>query len=931
MHTLHNCSCFSKPLVMDVRRSTRETYPSQKRQENLETEAIQQFWKLFDTFNALLHKTKTKNDLKALKLEVTTAYENVRRKSTKGVDQDIIRCTDRMIEYISGHKMQHDGPTVVINQHHANDLGDYGEISEFDVKSGPHAIPYARSQVYSERLYDRQSLYSLPNHDVLANRPQPKLVMDRYGPPVTKQKSANVAPSVASSSSSKRSCQIAMELYETRQMMAQKDFEREERQHERIERREAFEREQVRLKADILQHQLDAASQCTDRVSDASPPESLHDMGKFVKILADSLSISRLPVPEPPVFSGDVLKYQKWRLSFDALIGSRNISASDKICYLDKYLTGEAKLMVQGTLLCNSDEAYLHARQKLDRRYGDEFIITEAFRDKLKEFPKIQSNDSKALRLFSDLLTEVHMATNNLPGLSILNDCRENQVILQKLPEHLIRKWSRVINVYHRKYSSYPPFAKFTEFIEEESDIVNNPVTCKLLKLSASKPLQTSIKDKSYTHNTSASSVADSIKTEDQVSAPTSEDACLYCKKINNHKLKDCRSFTSLSAEKKNKFVMERGLCYGCLQCGHSSRGCLKKLSCRSCGKRHPTSLHGMYEALNPKANSETEDAQEDTTTLKLQQVQPRANMYSMTIPVYVSSTGDASKEILVYALLDTQSDSSFISKKVADQLKAPCESAKLKVSTMNSTSVNKCKKYTDTFHVRGINLSTRIVIPDAYSIDNIPAHRSQIPTKATAREFPHLRCIQNEMHDLQDCEIGLLLGFDCTRATAPLAFINSGRDEPYALQTEIGWCIVGMNRTPQNKLSESDRSDTPTDQATEPTECMLKDDIKNKMQQDSYQSSLPQKTLPDSLNNKTPAIHLNGLRSRKKCDNAHHCELSTLKTTTPENTHRQPEVNTPEDSIRCLYPQKNGVYHKKKHKRRLECVTDSSTKMTDQ
>ncbi|KAL6490189.1 hypothetical protein MHYP_G00005340 [Metynnis hypsauchen] len=44
------------------------------------------------------------------------------------------------------------------------------------------------------------------------------------------------------------------------------------------------------------------------------------------------------------------------------------------------------------------------------------------------------------------------------------------------------------------------------------------------------------------------------------------------------------------------------------------------------------------------------------------------------------------------------------------------------------------------------------------------------------------------------DCEVGLLIGYDCSRALAPRQVITGGDDEPYAIKTDLGWSIVGSS-----------------------------------------------------------------------------------------------------------------------------------------
>ena len=52
--------------------------------------------------------------------------------------------------------------------------------------------------------------------------------------------------------------------------------------------------------------------------------------------------MSRLPLPEPTVFSGDSLKYNSWETSFDQLIDRKPISSLEKLHYMVRYLKGPA-------------------------------------------------------------------------------------------------------------------------------------------------------------------------------------------------------------------------------------------------------------------------------------------------------------------------------------------------------------------------------------------------------------------------------------------------------------------------------------------------------------------------------------------------------------------------------------------------------------
>ena len=50
-------------------------------------------------------------------------------------------------------------------------------------------------------------------------------------------------------------------------------------------------------------------------------------------------------------------------------------------------------------------------------------------------------------------------------------------------------------------------------------------------------------------------------------------------------------------------------------------------------------------------------------------------------------------------------------------------------------------------------------------------------------------------MPPLQDCEIGLLIGYDCPQALAPRETITGSHTDAFAIKTDLGWSVVGGRR----------------------------------------------------------------------------------------------------------------------------------------
>ena len=163
-----------------------------------------------------------------------------------------------------------------------------------------------------------------------------------------------------------------------------------------------------------------------------------------------------------------------------------------------------------------------------------------------------------------------------------------------------------------------------------------------------------------------------------------------------------------------------------------------------------------------------------------------------MIVPVWLSSSSKPDKEVLVYAILDTQSDATFILKETCEELDAETEPTKLRLSTItNEDSLVKSQRVLR-LQVRGYNSIVKMNIPVAFTSTSIPADEEHIPTKATAKNWEHLRPIEDKMLDLFDCNFGLRIGYDCSQVLTPREVLAGSDSEPYGIKTDLGWSIVG-------------------------------------------------------------------------------------------------------------------------------------------
>ncbi|XP_073711060.1 uncharacterized protein [Misgurnus anguillicaudatus] len=380
----------------------------------------------------------------------------------------------------------------------------------------------------------------------------------------------------------------------------------------------------------------------------------------------------------------------------------------------------------------------------------------------------------------------------HLKTLEVLNDCNENQKILLKLPDWLASRWNRKVMEARQSNSGYPQFKEFVNFLSNEADLACDPIS----SIQALKSVESG-KPKYLRNQPIQAKILQTNTTQSSTSL------CHFCKRA-GHDLAKCRKFGEKTLQDRVKFVRTERLCFGCLQAGHHSKRCEDRSTCERCKKRHPTCLHDdKFKESQSSTTLKRDDHSKDRTdnseiTAVTNAVKQKGvdTQTSTIIPVWVSSTNQPDQEVLVYTLLDTQSDTTFILDEVAQILNTSKEYVNLKLSTMSAKStVIACQKLKN-LQVRGYNSEKRIPLPSVFTREFIPANRSHIPTSETALKWPHLEQLADKIPPLLDCEVGLLIGYNCQQALLPKEIVYGKENQPYAQRTDLGWSIVGCSYT---------------------------------------------------------------------------------------------------------------------------------------
>ena len=560
---------------------------------------------------------------------------------------------------------------------------------------------------------------------------------------------------------------------------------------------------------------------------------------KLADLLTQRQDRDSLPRPEPEVFDGDLLRYPIWIKSFETFIERKTKDPSERLYYLGKFTRGEAKEAVNGLLPLDTKEAYTEAKRLLVSRFGSPFLVSNAYRKKINDWPKIFPNDGPGLRRFSDFLQHCNTAMHSVKYLGVLNDPEENQKMLKKLPNYLVSRWNRIVDkrisgedTYEQRLDDaastapchageyiYPSFSEFCSFLKTEARIACNPVTA--LRATRDEDL------KGRTHggyprskNPAIKSLATGAKEADgrresnKAEKRIRETSCLFCKA--SHDLTACEKFLQIPLTDRRSFVIAKRLCWGCLRWEHQNRDCRRKKSCKTCSGPHPSVLHdetwkGPLKEEAP--NQDNHESEKDTSVSHRTDVydvegSDQSTSHTLIVPVWLHHQSNPQDKIRVYALLDEQSDACFVTESAINSLGVDGPDTRLELSTVLACKTITSKKITG-LTIRGVNEATDIPLPKPYTRNVIPARHSQIPRPETARKWPHLEGIARHLMPLDtDVEVGLLIGANCARAIKPHKVILGKDNDPYAKKTALGWGIVGVVDTPRQHDIADDVTD---------------------------------------------------------------------------------------------------------------------------
>ena len=380
--------------------------------------------------------------------------------------------------------------------------------------------------------------------------------------------------------------------------------------------------------------------------------------------------------------------------------------------------------------------------------------------------------------------------------LETLNTQHENRMLVCVLPSWAHLKWGSRVRDYQLKNgeNTFPPFANFVSFVTEIADVQCLPVLTGLSPSSSNK-------DKLGSRRGPGASVfSTGVEEGAQPKKEGKGKKCDFCEA--NHDLNSCHKFVSKPVKERTRFIIKRGLCLRCLSRRHMAKEnkCSVLLNCDRCKGNHPSCLHPDETHAQPdSANSKC------TSVCALEDQD--GHDQSPIVPVWISHSEHSDLQCLTYALLDSQSNATFITEGLTRRLNVEGVQTKLLLSTLHKENkLVECKKLKG-FVVSDFHQNVSISLPKSFTRETIPCKHLHIPKPEVAKQWEHLVRIADSMMPYRaDIEVGILIGTNCPQAVKPREIIPGGDEDPYGIRTDLGWGIVG--RVCKSPLDDTDDCD---------------------------------------------------------------------------------------------------------------------------
>ncbi|XP_071057316.1 uncharacterized protein [Onthophagus taurus] len=457
----------------------------------------------------------------------------------------------------------------------------------------------------------------------------------------------------------------------------------------------------------------------------------------------------KLPEIKLPTFKGDFDQWIEYREVYVSLIHENaNISDIQKFHYLRASLDGTAAQVIKSIEF--SANNYKTAWDVLCKRFNNTNILIYNHLESLITFEKMKKGSSVKIRQLIDTVGKHLRALDILGQKTEYWDTLIIHLISKGLDDLTLAKWEEL-----KTSRITVTLEDWFEFLRNRADIIE--------KLDVNR--QEGKREKEVYGKTKALVAINSEN--DNV---YDRRKCILCSK--EHKLHECEKFKNLSVSERLESCHKYRLCHNCLRAGHMMKYCKLYGLCKKCKGKHHTLIH--------------KDKEHSTVSCTSKNVSFDGETLLSTVTVNVTDSDD--KVYAVRALLDSGSQSSFISESLCRKLDLKLSDVQVMVSGL-SNHVNQIKKKTNVditsrfsnFH---LNL-TCLVIAEITGI--LPASAINVSELNIPKNI-----ILADLNFGRARQVDMLIGADAFWHIIQNGRIELGLNKPILQNTAFGWVVAG-------------------------------------------------------------------------------------------------------------------------------------------
>ena len=524
---------------------------------------------------------------------------------------------------------------------------------------------------------------------------------------------------------------------------------------------------------------------------------TIQDTAECRNVQMELLIQQRLPRQELITFAGEAEQWIEFVSKFYDIVHKQPyLDSFQKRTYLTQHLKGEALKSVEG--FSNDNQGYVYSLQKLKYLFGNKIVVAQSVIRKITKGRQVPEYDSKALANF---YFEIAACLNTLVKMNYVADIYSTDLLrqtLSKLPVYLQRKWSEYSLSLRRR---------------EEPNLYHLEKWLQDRVMAARDPYLTNDNYKRITnmHNWTSPPEGTDIQIQKR--------RCSLCSK--DHMLYRCVTYKSKSDAEKLSFVRKKRLCFNCLGTKHTTKYCKSKKHCfiDGCKMKHHTTLHQASmkrlagnntstsqtiktqshkpDGVKPTKDSHktedqsTPDGSEDGKEIKSTingHIKGSSHVYLQVVPVRVKN--ERGFWVETYAMLDTGSQCTLITKSLCKELNLQGRKSKINFGTIRDSTIIETKLVDITIAAADGTYSTNV--KNVYSIDdaefNVPGQ--EVPLTSNP-EWDYIRDL--DFRDIDSSQVQLLIGTDVPDVLISYEFRKGKKGYPYASKTNLGWTLLGV------------------------------------------------------------------------------------------------------------------------------------------